>query len=189
MEGMGRGMFNICGEHKTYAVFQRSWEQSWFYRLILAEQKVNLVVLINPGKQILYLECEIIHFFEEAWVLGYDIPHQCPAGASPWVLFHPCAAWSVSEALKHCGPLALLMFPAKQTFLQDGTQPLLWPHVPVLPTVATWSCVKPRCCKHSAGAEWHTGLMALASKHSEAVPGWRKTRGKHFLSPWESAGP
>lgn len=22
MEGMGGGMFNICGEHKTYAVYQ-----------------------------------------------------------------------------------------------------------------------------------------------------------------------
>lgn len=72
MEGMGGGMVNICGEHKTYAMYQGSWEQSCFHRLLLAEQKVNLVVLIDPRKQILCLEWEIIHFFLVGG-LGYRV--------------------------------------------------------------------------------------------------------------------
>ena len=97
---------------------------------------MSLVVLIDPSKQILHLEFEIISFWGE---LDYRVSGKLLSrtsvklGPNHKSCFTPCAALLVAETQRHCGPLALLATsPAKQIFLQDVTWPLVWPHVPVL---------------------------------------------------------
>lgn len=118
-----------------------------FVRTLLAEQKVSLIVLIYPSKQIPYLEFEIISFWGE---MDYRVSGKlisCTSvklGPNHKSCFTPCVALLVAETSGRCGPLALLpMSPAKQTFLQDVTWPLEWPHVPVL-------CDRGRLALHEA---------------------------------------
>lgn len=145
--------------------------------LLLAEQKMSLIVLIDSRKQILYLVFEIINFWGE---LDYRVsgklisrPSVKP-GPNHKSCFTPCAALFVAETSGHCGPLALLaMSPAKQTFLQDVTRPPVWPRVPVL-------CDRGRLALHEAqrlqalrrrlmthSTETTTSLSTLAGEPSE----------------------
>jgi len=72
---------------------------------------VSLVVLIDPSKQILYLEFEIIRFWRELdyRASGKLISHtSAKLGPNRQSCFTPRTALLVAEALGHCGPLALL---------------------------------------------------------------------------------
>lgn len=112
--------------------------------------------------------------------------------------FTQCAALLVAETPGHCGPLALLaMSPAKQTFLQDVTWPLVWPHVPVLcdcgrlalREAQTLQALCRRSVTHST--ETTTTVSTLAGEPSKGDSLCRtgiKQGGNNFLSPWESAG-
>lgn len=101
-------MSNICGEHDICHI-PEILKTILFIRLLLAEQKGSLAVLINPSKQIPQLEFRIVGFCGgrlDYRVWGKLISH---SGVKPepshWSCFTRCASLLVAESQSTVVPL------------------------------------------------------------------------------------